>query len=44
LHVCTVLPIRRDLGVRFKPRSTVYEQSAGEPLHAVDATDKEPRR
>jgi hypothetical protein len=39
-HVCRVLPLRRDPGVRFKNRGTVYEQSsAGEQLHATCRAD-----
>lgn len=39
-HLCKVLPLRRDLGVRFRGQGTVYEQSsAGESLHATSHAD-----
>jgi hypothetical protein len=39
-HLCKVLPLRRDLGVRFRGQGTVYEQSsAGESLHATSRAD-----
>jgi len=35
-----VIPIRRDLGVRFRTHGTIYEQSsAGEQLHATCRAD-----